>query len=126
MSVCGCDVLCSFNSVSVQGTGPSARVGASLVPAVSEDGRKVLTLWGGENQNSELTNQTWNFDTKSCKWTKATTKSSPSARKGHSMCVSGELLYLWGGMDAGGVKDDGYVLKGGKLAYEESSPVRTV
>ncbi|PHJ15946.1 kelch repeat-containing protein [Cystoisospora suis] len=102
----------TFNSVSVQGTGPSARVGASLVSAVSDDGRKVLTLWGGENQNSELTNQTWNFDTKSCKWTKATTKSSPSARKGHSMCVSGELLYLWGGMDAGGVRDDGYVLKG--------------
>lgn len=100
--------------MAVQGTGPSARVGASLVPAVASDGRKGLTLWGGENQNHELTNQTWTFDTKSRKWTKASTKSPPSARKGHSMCVSGDMLYLWGGMDADGVKDDGFVLKGGK------------
>ncbi|KYK67729.1 kelch repeat-containing protein [Toxoplasma gondii TgCatPRC2] len=99
----------TFSTIAAEGSKPPARSGASLVGRI-EGGRGILTLWGGEEKD-ELTNKAWNFDTKTNTWSKLTTKSTPSARKGHSLCSNSDTLYLFGGVDATGVKEDGYVLK---------------
>ncbi|PFH33159.1 kelch repeat-containing protein [Besnoitia besnoiti] len=116
----------TFSTIAVSGKRPSARTGASLVARADRGGHGLLTLWGGHD-GEKLTNQTWNFDTTTRTWTNVATKSTPSARKGHSMCGSGDALYLFGGMDSVGVTADGYVLKGEKwtkLKGDELPPAR--
>ncbi|CBZ53093.1 hypothetical protein NCLIV_028820 [Neospora caninum Liverpool] len=100
----------TFSTIAVDGSKPSDRRGASLVARVRDDGHGILTLWGGEEKD-ELTNKAWNFDTATNSWSAMTARSTPSPRKGHSMCADNDALYLFGGVDAKGVKDDGYVLK---------------
>ncbi|CBZ49974.1 putative kelch motif domain-containing protein [Neospora caninum Liverpool] len=97
---------------------PQGRTAASFVrrkplKGGSDPEKGVLTLFGGENSASELTDRVWNFDPVAKTWKEVQTGGPrPSARFGHAACTSTNFktMYVYGGMDQHGVaRDDAYV-----------------
>ncbi|XP_063958403.1 kelch domain-containing protein 3-like [Lytechinus pictus] len=72
---------------------PFQRYGHSVV--VYND--KVY-LWGGRNDTSGADNKLYSFDTKTSRWTLETpTGQLPDATDGHSACIIGHRMYVFGG-----------------------------
>ena len=65
---------------------------------VSAHGKKIY-LFGGRNDNYPC-NTLYVFDTQSYKWSRPkVTGDVPAARDGHSSCVIGDNMYIFGGYE---------------------------
>jgi hypothetical protein len=77
--------------------GPAAR--ASFSVGVAQD--KTVYLFGGQEDDNRKLNDIWSFDTNKFEWTKievAPEDYSPKHRSGHSTCVFGNKMYIFGGI----------------------------
>ncbi|XP_038075692.1 kelch domain-containing protein 3-like [Patiria miniata] len=62
----------------------------------------TIYLWGGRNDNHGACNNVFSYDTQTLKWSRPHTKGDkPGGRDGHSACLIGDLMYIFGGFEDG-------------------------
>ncbi|XP_061002726.1 kelch domain-containing protein 3 isoform X2 [Dama dama] len=99
-----------FNAVSLRWTKlppvrPAARGQAPVVPYMRYGHSTVLIddtvfLWGGRNDTEGACNVLYAFDVNTHKWsTPRVSGTVPGARDGHSACVLGKTMYIFGGYE---------------------------
>ncbi|XP_021547805.1 kelch domain-containing protein 3 isoform X1 [Neomonachus schauinslandi] len=99
-----------FNAVSLRWTKlppvrPSIRGQAPVVPYMRYGHSTVLIddtvfLWGGRNDTEGACNVLYAFDVNAHKWsTPRVSGTVPGARDGHSACVLGKTMYIFGGYE---------------------------
>ncbi|XP_043763436.1 kelch domain-containing protein 3 isoform X3 [Cervus elaphus] len=99
-----------FNAVSLRWTKlppvrPAARGQAPVVPYMRYGHSTVLIddtvfLWGGRNDTEGACNVLYAFDVNTHKWsTPRVSGAVPGARDGHSACVLGKTMYIFGGYE---------------------------
>ncbi|KAF0880279.1 kelch domain-containing protein 3 isoform X2 [Crocuta crocuta] len=99
-----------FNAVSLRWTKlppvrPAVRGQAPVVPYMRYGHSTVLIddtvfLWGGRNDTEGACNVLYAFDVNTHKWsTPRVSGTVPGARDGHSACVLGKTMYIFGGYE---------------------------
>ncbi|XP_060045855.1 kelch domain-containing protein 3 isoform X3 [Erinaceus europaeus] len=99
-----------FNAVSLRWTKlppvrPTVRGQAPVVPYMRYGHSTVLIddavlLWGGRNDTEGACNVLYAFDVNTHKWsTPRVSGTVPGARDGHSACVLGKIMYIFGGYE---------------------------
>uniref|UniRef100_A0A8C6GXL6 Kelch domain-containing protein 3 n=1 Tax=Mus spicilegus TaxID=10103 RepID=A0A8C6GXL6_MUSSI len=99
-----------FNAVSLRWTKlppvrPAVRGQAPVVPYMRYGHSTVLIddtvfLWGGRNDTEGACNVLYAFDVNTHKWsTPRVSGTVPGARDGHSACVLGKIMYIFGGYE---------------------------
>ncbi|EPY76678.1 kelch domain containing 3 isoform 3-like protein [Camelus ferus] len=99
-----------FNAVSLRWTKlppvrPATRGQAPVVPYMRYGHSTVLIddtvfLWGGRNDTEGACNVLYAFDVNTHKWsTPRVSGTVPGARDGHSACVLGKTMYIFGGYE---------------------------
>ncbi|XP_062953826.1 kelch domain-containing protein 3 isoform X3 [Cynocephalus volans] len=99
-----------FNAVSLRWTKlppvrPAIRGQTPLVPYMRYGHSTVLIddtvfLWGGRNDTEGACNVLYAFDVNTHKWsTPRVSGTVPGARDGHSACVLGKIMYIFGGYE---------------------------
>ena len=99
-----------FNAVSLRWTKlppvrPATRGQAPVVPYMRYGHSTVLIddtvfLWGGRNDTEGACNVLYAFDVNTHKWsTPRVAGTVPGARDGHSACVLGKTMYIFGGYE---------------------------
>ncbi|XP_053456990.1 kelch domain-containing protein 3 isoform X2 [Nycticebus coucang] len=99
-----------FNAVSLRWTKlppvrPAIRGQAPVVPYMRYGHSTVLIddtvfLWGGRNDTEGACNVLYAFDVNTHKWsTPRVSGTIPGARDGHSACVLGKIMYIFGGYE---------------------------
>ncbi|XP_055982320.1 kelch domain-containing protein 3 isoform X2 [Sorex fumeus] len=99
-----------FNAVSLRWTKlppvrPAVRGQAPVVPYMRYGHSTVLVddtvfLWGGRNDTEGACNVLYAFDVNTHKWsTPRVSGTVPGARDGHSACVLGKIMYIFGGYE---------------------------
>nr|BAB23704.1 unnamed protein product [Mus musculus] len=99
-----------FNAVSLRWTKlppvrPAVRGQAPVVPYMRYGHSTVLIddtvfLWGGRNDTEGACNVLYAFDVNTHKWsTPRVSGAVPGARDGHSACVLGKIMYIFGGYE---------------------------
>nr|XP_035151555.1 kelch domain-containing protein 3 isoform X1 [Callithrix jacchus]XP_035151556.1 kelch domain-containing protein 3 isoform X1 [Callithrix jacchus] len=99
-----------FNAVSLRWTKlppvkPAIRGKAPVVPYMRYGHSTVLIddtvfLWGGRNDTEGACNILYAFDVNTHKWfTPRVSGTVPGARDGHSACVLGKIMYIFGGYE---------------------------
>ncbi|XP_022094720.1 kelch domain-containing protein 3-like [Acanthaster planci] len=79
---------------------PYLRYGHSVV---NYEGK--VYLWGGRNDNYGACNKVFCYDTKTLKWSRPRTEGErPGGRDGHTACLIGDNMYIFGGFEDGMVQ----------------------
>lgn len=107
----------TWTCCATHGKRPSPRFGHTAV--MLPDGVKVM-IFGGSN-NTVWSSDTFLLDTETYIWTEITGTSRPSERRGHSMVLLGESVYMYGGQSANSQKDV-WMFDSRTLKWEEIVP----